>query len=78
MAASASVLSLKLDSQLARAFKDYVSRSGKSRSKSARDLLRSALGVTAADAEAGERAMDEIREFHRNRQETPKRKGGRR
>lgn len=74
MAASASVLSLKLDSQLARAFREYVERSGKTRSKSARDLLRAALGVAAADAAAGEEAMDAIRDFHAKRQATASRR----
>lgn len=51
---------MKLDSQLARAFKEYERRSRLTRSKSARKLLRAALGIPDADGAAQEQVMDAI------------------
>ena len=55
----------KLDSQLARAFKEYVRRTGLTRSKAIRKLLRSALGVSDADGKAQEQVMDAIASANR-------------
>jgi hypothetical protein len=50
-------LAVKLDTQLRKAFAEYVRRSGKSKSQAARALLRSALGIKPADGADAEIVM---------------------
>ncbi len=54
-------LALKLDTQLAKAFGDYLRHSphGK-RSRAGRELLRKALGITPKEGADAERVMDEV------------------
>lgn len=58
-------VSFKLDSQLARAFKEYERRSKLTRSQAGRRLLRVALGIEDADGEAQEEIMEKIANHNR-------------
>jgi metal-responsive CopG/Arc/MetJ family transcriptional regulator len=71
------MISAKLDSQLARAFKQYEQRSGLTRSKALRKLLRSALGIRDADGEAQEQVMDAIAKSNRAISERARTRGTR-
>ncbi len=58
-------LSGKLDSQLARAFRDFEERSGLTRSQAMRKLLRAALGIAEKDGIRQEAVMKKIADHNR-------------
>ena len=53
-------LAFKLDTQLRKAFAEYVRRSRKSKSQAARALLRVALGIRDVDGADAEIVMAEV------------------